>query len=161
MPSTMTSRGSLSVETFAARRTRSLARWYLTSAIPFETDTPTTHQEHIFFVHELRRLGVQWVSLAPRYIGRFEKGVDYIGDLGALRSDLSGHAAISRALGPYKLSLHSGSDKFSVYPIITEMTGGRVPPTAGASGRSRRTSGTSSLQSETLGTIPTYTEPFA
>lgn len=99
-----------------------------------ETDSPTTHQEHIFFVHELRRLGVQWVSLAPRYIGRFEKGVDYIGDLDALRDDLAGHAAIARALGPYKLSLHSGSDKFSVYSIITEAAGGMVHlKTAGTS----------------------------
>jgi hypothetical protein len=99
-----------------------------------ETETPTTHQEHIFFVHELRRLDVQWVSLAPRYIGRFEKGVDYIGDLDALRADLAGHAAIARALGPYKLSLHSGSDKFSVYPIITEAARGAVHlKTAGTS----------------------------
>jgi tagaturonate epimerase len=99
-----------------------------------ETETPTTHQEHIFFVHELRRLGVQWVSLAPRYTGRFEKGVDYIGDLDTLRADLAGHAAIARVLGPYKLSLHSGSDKFSVYPIIAEVAGGLVHlKTAGTS----------------------------
>ncbi len=87
-----------------------------------ETDTPTTHAEHVYIASELKRLGVQWVSLAPRYVGRFEKGVDYIGDLDALRKDLDGHAAIARALGPYKLSLHSGSDKFSVYPLIVEAT---------------------------------------
>jgi hypothetical protein len=99
-----------------------------------ETETPTTHQEHIFFVYEMRRLGVEWVSLAPRYIGRFEKGIDYIGDLDALRSDLAGHAAIARGLGPYKLSLHSGSDKFSVYPLITTLTDGMVHlKTAGTS----------------------------
>jgi hypothetical protein len=99
-----------------------------------ETETPTTHTEHVYFASELRRLGVQWVSLAPRYVGRFEKGIDYIGDLGVLRADLAGHAAIARALGPYKLSLHSGSDKFSVYPIITELTGGSVHlKTAGTS----------------------------
>src|SRR5450756_244562 len=40
-----------------------------------ETETPTTHAEHIIIVSELQRLGVKWVSLAPRYIGRFEKGV--------------------------------------------------------------------------------------
>ncbi len=99
-----------------------------------ETDTPTSHQEHIYLAREFRRLGVHWVSLAPRYMGRFEKGVDYIGDLDALRSDLVGHAAIARALGPYKLSLHSGSDKFSVYPIIAEVTRGLVHlKTAGTS----------------------------
>lgn len=99
-----------------------------------ETETPTTHGEHVFIATELARLGVRWVSLAPRYVGSFEKGIDYIGDLGALRDDLAGHAAIARALGPYKLSLHSGSDKFSVYPIISELTHGMVHlKTAGTS----------------------------
>jgi hypothetical protein len=46
-----------------------------------ETETVTTLAEHIYIAHELRRLGVKWVSLAPRYVGDFEKGVDYIGDL--------------------------------------------------------------------------------
>ena len=99
-----------------------------------ETETPTSHLEHLYIVSELRRLGVRWVSLAPRYVGRFEKGVDYIGDLDALRADLAGHAAIARAFGPYKLSLHSGSDKFSVYPLAAEVTGGVVHlKTAGTS----------------------------
>ncbi|MFL5807117.1 MAG: tagaturonate epimerase family protein [Roseiflexaceae bacterium] len=99
-----------------------------------ETETPTTHAEHVYIAGELKRLGVHWVSLAPRYIGSFEKGVDYIGDLAALRADLAGHAAIARALGPYKLSLHSGSDKFSVYPLITEAARGMVHlKTAGTS----------------------------
>lgn len=87
-----------------------------------ETDTPTTHAEHLFIARELRRLGVKWVSLAPRYVGRFEKGVDYIGDLAVFEADFAGHAAIARAVGPYKLSLHSGSDKFSIYPIAARLT---------------------------------------
>ncbi len=99
-----------------------------------ETETPTSQAEHIFIVSELKRLGVQWVSLAPRYVGRFEKGVDYIGDLKALAIDLAGHAAIARAFGPYKLSLHSGSDKFSVYPLIVAAAHGMVHlKTAGTS----------------------------
>lgn len=99
-----------------------------------ETATPTSHLEHLYIVSEMRRLGVRWVSLAPRYVGSFEKGVDYIGDLDALRADLAGHAAIARAFGPYKLSLHSGSDKFSVYPIAVEETRGVVHlKTAGTS----------------------------
>ena len=99
-----------------------------------ETETPTTHAEHVTIASELKRLGVAFVSLAPRYVGRFEKGVDYIGDLAALEADLAGHAAIARVLGPYKLSLHSGSDKFSVYPLIVAATGGVVHlKTAGTS----------------------------
>lgn len=116
-------------------------RHLVSKGIPFElevsvdeTETPTTHAEHIFIVSELKRLGVQWVSLAPRYVGRFEKGVDYIGDLKALEIDLAGHAAIARAFGPYKLSLHSGSDKFSVYPLIVAAARGLVHlKTAGTS----------------------------
>ncbi len=99
-----------------------------------ETDTPTTHAEHVYIVSELRRLAVRWVSLAPRYVGSFEKGVDYIGNLSALRADLEGHAEIARVLGPYKLSLHSGSDKFSIYPLFQEVTRGLVHlKTAGTS----------------------------
>jgi hypothetical protein len=99
-----------------------------------ETETPTTHAEHLYIAGELKRLGVKWVSLAPRYIGRFEKGVDYIGDLAAFEADFAVHAAIARQLGPYKLSLHSGSDKFSVYPIAARHTGGLVHlKTAGTS----------------------------
>ena len=99
-----------------------------------ETETPTTPAEHVYFATELRRLGVQWVSLAPRYIGRFEKGVDYIGDLAAFTANFAIHAAIARALGPYKLSLHSGSDKFSIYEIAARETQGVVHlKTAGTS----------------------------
>jgi len=105
-----------------------------------ETELPTSHAEHIYIASELRRLGVQWVSLAPRYIGRFEKGVDYIspsgtvGDVAAFEADFAVHAAIARRFGPYKLSLHSGSDKFSIYPIAARQTRGLVHlKTAGTS----------------------------
>ena len=99
-----------------------------------ETETPTSPQEHTFIANALKRLGVRWVSLAPRYIGRFEKGVDYIGDLQQFEAELSKHAAIARAFGPYKLSIHSGSDKFGIYPIIAEHTDGLVHvKTAGTS----------------------------
>jgi hypothetical protein len=74
------------------------------------------------------------VSLAPRFVGRFEKGVDYIGDLAALEADVAAHAALARRFGPYKLSLHSGSDKFSVYPIAARLARGLVHlKTAGTS----------------------------
>ncbi len=99
-----------------------------------ETETPTTHAEHVYIATELRRLGVHWVSLAPRYIGQFEKGVDYIGDVSAFERDISVHAAIARTLGPYKLSLHSGSDKFSIYEAAARQTRGMVHlKTAGTS----------------------------
>jgi hypothetical protein len=99
-----------------------------------ETEQPTTHAEHIYITSELQRLGVKWVSLAPRFVGRFEKGVDYIGDLRNFEEDFKGHAAIARQFGPYKLSLHSGSDKFSIYPIASHLSNGLVHlKTAGTS----------------------------
>jgi hypothetical protein len=99
-----------------------------------ETEKPTTPGEHLYFATELRRLGVEWVSLAPRFTGRFEKGVDYIGDVSAFETDLAVHAAIARQMGPYKLSLHSGSDKFNIYRAAVRQTRGLVHlKTAGTS----------------------------
>jgi hypothetical protein len=99
-----------------------------------ETDTTTSPEEHFFIASELRRLGLEWVSLAPRYVGRFEKGVDYIGDLDAFDADIARHAAIARRCGPYKLSIHSGSDKFTIYPLMAKHTRGLVHlKTAGTS----------------------------
>ena len=92
-----------------------------------ETESPTTHAQHLYVARELGRLGVRFVSLAPRYVGRFEKGVDYIGDVSDFEADLAVHAAIARTVlpdGPYKLSLHSGSDKFSIYPAFVRQTRG-------------------------------------
>lgn len=88
-----------------------------------ETDSPTTHFQHVYIATELTRLGLRWVSLAPRFVGRFEKGSDYIGDPAAFEADCAVHAAIARRLGPYKLSLHSGSDKLSIYAAFRRGTG--------------------------------------
>lgn len=99
-----------------------------------ETETVTSLAEHVYIVSELKRLGVKWVSLAPRYVGEFEKGVDYIGDLGAFEQSFARHLAVSKTFGPYKLSLHSGSDKFSIYPIASKVAGELVHlKTAGTS----------------------------
>ena len=99
-----------------------------------ETETVTTLAEHIYIAHELKRLGVKWVSLAPRYVGSFEKGVDYIGDLRAFEESFARHLAVAQIFGPYKLSLHSGSDKFSIYPIAARLAGELVHlKTAGTS----------------------------
>jgi hypothetical protein len=86
----------------------------------------TTHVDHLYLATELRRLGVRWVSLAPRFVGRFEKGVDFIGDPSELAADVETHAAIARAMGGYKISVHSGSDKFSTYEGIARATHGAV-----------------------------------
>ncbi len=99
-----------------------------------ETEQPTTLAEHYIIADQCMKRGMKLVSLAPRYIGDFEKGVDYKGDLAALERSLADHAAIAEALGPYKLSLHSGSDKLSMYPALARTTRGKFHvKTAGTS----------------------------
>lgn len=88
-----------------------------------ETETPTTTLEHLFIALELKRRGVAVISLAPRFVGDFEKGVDFKGSLQLFEETLKEHIAIAKKMGPYKLSLHSGSDKFSIYPIFGRVCG--------------------------------------
>jgi hypothetical protein len=87
-----------------------------------ETPQPTTLAEHYIIADQCLSRGMKLVSLAPRFIGEFEKGVDYKGDLSKLEASLGDHAAIAELLGPYKLSLHSGSDKLSMYPALARTT---------------------------------------
>lgn len=98
-----------------------------------ETDSPTTPFEHFWLVRSLKRLGVRLASLAPRFAGAMEKGVDFRGRLEDFRRDWHRHAAVARTLGPYKLSLHSGSDKFSLYPVLAEHPSAFHVKTAGTS----------------------------
>jgi hypothetical protein len=99
-----------------------------------ETPQPTSLAEHYIIASECRRRGVLLISLAPRYIGEFEKGVDYKGNLEQLEQSLADHAFLARELGPYKLSLHSGSDKLWLYPVLARATEGRFHvKTAGTS----------------------------
>jgi len=88
-----------------------------------ETAFPTTPLQHYFVARELLDRGVIFTTLAPRFCGEFQKGIDYIGDKTQFENDIKIHAAISRSLG-YKLSIHSGSDKFSIFPIIGKQTRG-------------------------------------
>lgn len=99
-----------------------------------ETEQPTTLAEHHIIAEQCLERGMKLVSLAPRYVGDFEKGVDYKGDLEAFERSLSDHAAIAEQLGPYKLSLHSGSDKLSIYTAFARISGGKFHvKTAGTS----------------------------
>lgn len=82
-----------------------------------ETSTPTTPLQHYFIASELIRRGVAVKTIAPRFCGEFQKGVDYVGDLKQFEKEYVEHTAIADHFG-YKLSVHSGSDKFSVFPIV-------------------------------------------
>lgn len=106
-----------------------------------ETESVTTAQGHLFVAMELVYNNVDVTSLAPRFIGEFQKGIDYIGDKDEFETQLKQHAGIAKHFG-YKLSIHSGSDKFSVFSIIGKYTEGILH---------LKTSGTSWL--EAIGTI--------
>jgi len=82
-----------------------------------ETESSTTPLQHYFVARELLDSDVIFNTIAPRFCGEFQKGIDYIGDIVQFEKEINVHAAIARSLG-YKLSIHSGSDKFSVFPII-------------------------------------------
>jgi hypothetical protein len=90
-----------------------------------ETAASTSPEAHRYVALELKKAGVTPTSLAPRFCGEFQKGIDYRGDLRAFEREFAVHAAIAREMG-YKLSVHSGSDKFSVFPIIFKETERRL-----------------------------------
>jgi hypothetical protein len=81
--------------------------------------SPTTPHESMYLALELRRLGVKFTLFAPCFSG-FEKGVEFSGDLSQFERDLAGHMHVARQFGPYKLSLHRGSDKFKLYPLLAK-----------------------------------------
>lgn len=98
-----------------------------------ETLTATTPQAHFFVACQLIRHGVDVRSIAPRFVGEFQKGIDYRGDIAEFERDFLIHAKIADKFG-YKISVHSGSDKFSIFPIASRLTGGRYHlKTAGTS----------------------------
>jgi hypothetical protein len=88
-----------------------------------ETTTPTTPQAHIFVATELKRGGVAVTSIAPRFVGEFQKGIDYIGDINEFERSFRLHASIAKKLG-HKISIHSGSDKFSIFPAVGKHSNG-------------------------------------
>jgi hypothetical protein len=88
-----------------------------------ETASTTTPLQHFFVAKELLDAGVIFATLAPRFCGEFQKGIDYIGDPARFAQEIRVHGAIARKLG-YKVSIHSGSDKFSVFPSIGAETRG-------------------------------------
>jgi hypothetical protein len=89
-----------------------------------ETAFPTTAQAHLFVAQECRRKGMRLSSLAPRFVGELEKGIDYKGDVEEFTRSITVHASIARMNG-YRLSIHSGSDKYSVFPSIGRETRGK------------------------------------
>ncbi len=98
-----------------------------------EMEKATTPQAHLFMAMEARKAGIAVTSLAPRFVGEFQKAIDYIGSVAAFEQSFVTHARIAATLG-YRISVHSGSDKFSVFPSVGRLSGGRFHlKTAGTS----------------------------
>ena len=98
---------------------------FITEVSMDETDSPQTPAELLLILVALADEGVPIQTIAPKFTGRFDKGVDYVGDLTKFTEEFSDDVAvIAYAVQSYgmssnlKLSVHSGSDKFSLYGPI-------------------------------------------
>ena len=99
-----------------------------------ETPFSTTPENHLFFIIALGHRGVKIDALAPRFVGEFQKAIDYRGNLEDFRKQFYQHVLIAQDYGNYKISIHSGSDKFSAFPPMGELAeGGLHLKTAGTS----------------------------
>ena len=90
-----------------------------------ETERPQTPPELLIILAAIADQGIPIQTIAPKFTGRFNKGVDYVGDPAQFEQEFNADlAVIAHAVKRYglpaglKLSVHSGSDKFSIYPII-------------------------------------------
>lgn len=90
-----------------------------------ETLTATSAKAHYIIASELKKRGISICNLAPRFCGEFQKGIDYRGDKNKFKDEFKMHCIIADIFG-YRLSIHSGSDKFSVFPIIGGFTKGKL-----------------------------------
>ena len=86
-----------------------------------ETSTPTLPAAHVFIALDMKRRGIEVSSLAPRFVGEFQKGIDYIGDEKEFDATFQVHALIAKHFG-YRISIHSGSDKFMIFPLVGKHT---------------------------------------
>jgi hypothetical protein len=98
---------------------------FVTEVSMDETDSPQTPVEMLIILAAIADQGIPIQTIAPKFSGRFNKGVDYVGDLLQFEKEFNDDlAVIAHAIKFYglpatlKLSVHSGSDKFSIYPII-------------------------------------------
>jgi hypothetical protein len=95
---------------------------FITEVSMDETDSPQTPPELLIILAALADEKIPIQTIAPKFTGRFNKGVDYVGDIKQFEQEFNEDlAVIAFAIKKYglpaslKLSVHSGSDKFSIY----------------------------------------------
>jgi len=98
---------------------------FITEVSMDETDSPQTPAELLIILVAVAAEGIPIQTLAPKFTGRFDKGVDYVGDVAKFSEEFSDDVAVIAfavrrygLAGNLKLSVHSGSDKFSLYGSI-------------------------------------------
>ena len=98
---------------------------FITEVSMDETDSPQTPSELLIILAAMADLKIPLQTIAPKFTGRFNKGVDYAGDIAQFEKEFNDDLAVIRhAIQHYglpaslKLSVHSGSDKFSIYAPI-------------------------------------------
>jgi len=101
---------------------------FITEVSMDEVESPQTPVEMLFILKMLADKGVPAQTIAPKFTGRFNKGVDYVGDLTQFEKEFEEDVlVIDFAVKEFglpeelKLSVHSGSDKFSIYPIMAKI----------------------------------------
>ena len=98
---------------------------FVTEVSMDETDSPQTPPELLVILAAIAKEGIPIQTIAPKFTGQFNKGVDYVGDVEQFAKEFEDDlAVIAHAVAHYglpenlKLSVHSGSDKFSIYGPI-------------------------------------------
>jgi len=93
-----------------------------------EVEEAQSPVELFFILLMIDHYGIPAQTIAPKFTGRFNKGVDYVGDVDQFRKEFEQDLlVIDHAVNIFnlprnlKLSVHSGSDKFSIYPVIGEL----------------------------------------
>lgn len=101
---------------------------FITEVSMDETKTPQSPVEMFFILAAIADEGIPVQTIAPKFTGRFNKGVDYVGDVAKFAEEFEADiAAIALAVKEFglsenlKLSIHSGSDKFSIYGQINRI----------------------------------------
>ncbi|MEN8157962.1 MAG: tagaturonate epimerase family protein [Bacteroidota bacterium] len=101
---------------------------FVTEVSMDEVDDPQTPVELLFILLMISQAGIPVQTIAPKFTGRFNKGVDYVGDVEQFRKEFEQDLLVIdfavRSFGlpaNLKLSVHSGSDKFTIYPIMGEL----------------------------------------
>jgi hypothetical protein len=101
---------------------------FVTEVSMDEVESPQSPVYMLFILKMLADKGVPAQTIAPKFTGRFNKGVDYVGDLNQFATEFEEDVLVLdfavKEFGlpeELKLSVHSGSDKFSIYPIIADI----------------------------------------